>query len=143
MSASLSRASTAEPPAPGAFRFRPAQRLANEAEFDRVFREGQRSADRFFTILFRPNGTAQARLGFAISRQRVRRAVHRNRLRRLVRESFRCQQPPLPPFDLVVLARDGAGTATAAELAASLATHWARLRRRAAVAATPPEPPAP
>ena len=104
-----------------------------------MFREGQRSVDRLFTFLFRPNGTAQARLGFAVSRQRVRRAVQRNHLRRLVRESFRTLEPPLPAVDIVVLARDAAATATNPEITASIAGHWARLRRRAAVAPAPPE----
>jgi ribonuclease P protein component len=54
-----------------------------------VFRQGQRSADRFFTVLYRPNALDMPRLGFAISRKKVRHATDRNRLKRVVRESFR------------------------------------------------------
>jgi ribonuclease P protein component len=94
-----------------------------------VFREGQRSADRYFTVLYCSNGSNEPRLGFAISRQRVRLAVGRNRLRRLVRESFRHIRPELPGVDIVVMARDTAGKATAEELGGSLARHWERLQR--------------
>ena len=76
------------------------------ADFDNVFQKGQRSADRYFTILFQPNTLNHPRLGFAISKQKVRLAVGRNRLRRLVRESFRRRAASLPPVDMVVLARD-------------------------------------
>jgi ribonuclease P protein component len=125
----LSRASTAEPRPPRAGRFGPQRKLATAADFDRVFREGQRSSDRIFTFLYRPNGGASPRLGFAVSRARVRLAVHRNRLRRLVRESFRMEHSTLPAVDIVVLARDGAAAAPNPDVRASIATHFTRLRR--------------
>jgi ribonuclease P protein component len=128
----LSPASTADARGPRPFRFGPRARLATAADFDRVFREGQRSSDQIFTVLFLPNGGAHARLGFAVSRQRVRRAVHRNRLRRLVREHFRTLDPPLPPVDIVVLARDAAAAASNPAITASIDSHWARVRRRVA-----------
>ena len=103
-----------------------------------MFREGRRSADRYFTVLYRANAGAEPRLGFAISRQRVRKAVGRNRLRRLVRESFRHIRTDLPPLDIVVMARDAAGPAAAAELATSLDRHWQRLRTTGDAAAAPP-----
>ena len=102
-------------------------RLLHAADFDNVFQNGQRSADRFFTILFHQNNLNRPRLGFAISKQKVRLAVGRNRLRRLVRESFRQRAAGLPPVDLVVLARDAARSAVNHEIVASLASHWARI----------------
>ncbi len=92
-----------------------------------MFKNGQRSGDRFFTVLFHPNALGQPRLGFAISKQKVRLAVGRNRLRRLVRESFRRRAGDLPAVDLVVLARDGTRAADRAEIAASIEKHWLRI----------------
>jgi ribonuclease P protein component len=97
------------------------------SDFDNVFKHGQRSGDRFFTILFHSNSLNKPRLGFAISKQKVRLAVGRNRLRRLVRESFRKRAATLPSVDLVVLARDATGTAANREIVASLESHWARI----------------
>jgi len=74
-----------------------------------------------------PTDGANARLGFAISRQKVRLAVGRNRLRRLIRESFRHQVAALPPVDLVVLAREAAPAAGNRELTRSLEQHWGRI----------------
>lgn len=97
------------------------------ADFDNVFKNGQRSADRYFTILFRPNALNHPRLGFAISKQKVRLAVGRNRLRRLVRENFRRRASGLPPVDMVVLARDPTRSAANGEIVTSLEKHWARI----------------
>jgi len=102
-------------------------RLLHKADFDNVFQNGQRSADGLFTILYRSNTLNRPRLGFAISKQKIRLAVGRNRLRRLVRESFRRHAAALPPVDLVVLARDATTAAASAELFASLDKHWARV----------------
>ncbi len=93
-----------------------------------MFRQGQRSADRFFTVLYRPNALDMPRLGFAISRKKVRHATDRNRLKRVVRESFRIRYAELPPVDLVVLARDAAKDAANPELFISLARHWSKLK---------------
>ena len=92
-----------------------------------MFSNGRRSADQYFTILFHENNLSRPRLGFAISKQKVRRAVGRNRLRRLVRESFRLRAADLPAVDLVVLARDATTVAANGVLSASLEKHWARV----------------
>lgn len=111
-------------------RFPRSLRLGTAAEFDAVFRRSRKSADRWFTILYSPNELGQPRLGLAIARRRVRRATARNRLRRLVRESFRHAAASLPAVDLVVMARAEAVEADNAALRESLARHWQRIGAR-------------
>jgi len=67
----------------------------------------------------------QARLGLAIAKKQLPRAVDRNRIKRVVRESFRLLQ--VQEHDFVVLARRDTVTATNAQLFLSLKHHWDRL----------------
>ena len=80
-------------------------------------------------MLARRNGQVGARLGMAIPRRRVRRAVCRNRIKRVLRESFRTHCGELAGLDLVVLARSGVERIPNAELRRLLAGHWRYLSR--------------
>ncbi|CAN5267574.1 ribonuclease P protein component [soil metagenome] len=101
--------------------------MTHRREFARVFEAAVRSGDRFFTVLARDNRCCEPRLGLAISRKAARKAVQRNRLKRLVRESFRGHQHELPDVDCVVMARSAAAASDNRELDASLDRHWRRL----------------
>src|SRR5688572_7986054 len=111
--------------------FSPDQRLHTPAEFGRVFAEPARSSDRYFTVLARPSGRYVARLGLTVSRRAAKRAVDRNKLKRLARESFR-HHAALPQWDFVVLARPGADRAERGVLRASLDRHFEQLTKTAA-----------
>ncbi|MDX1695633.1 MAG: ribonuclease P protein component [Ketobacteraceae bacterium] len=50
-----------------------------------------------------------ARLGLVVGKKHLKRAVDRNRFKRLARESFRHHQQLLEGLDIIVLARAGAG----------------------------------
>jgi len=112
----------------GMARFPKRARLLKPADFSRVFKDPIRSSDRLFTILAMPNAESDLpRLGLAISKKHARRALDRNRIKRIVRESFRHQQPNLPAVDFVVMARESTLKASNQELFASLSQHWNRL----------------
>jgi ribonuclease P protein component len=70
------------------------------------------------------NDSAGARLGMAVSARAAGNAVNRNRLRRLIRESFRMHREKLPAVDLLVTARAAAAKATNREVFASLESLW-------------------
>jgi ribonuclease P protein component len=113
--------------------FPPEHRLHTSKEFGRVFADPARSTDRFFTILGRPNARTVARLGLTISRRASKRAVDRNKLKRLTRETFRMQQS-LPCWDFVVMAKTGADRTERRVLRDSLERHFTRLKAQAAAA---------
>lgn len=65
------------------------------------------------------------------SAKRVRGAVGRNRIRRLIRESFRRARGQMGGIDIVVIVREPAARAPNDAVFTSLESHWARLRRAA------------
>ncbi len=95
-----------------------------------MFKRAQRSADKEFTILSRSNQLGWARVGLAVSRKVSPRAVVRNRIKRMVRESFRQHQDQLGGLDLVVIGKPAAAARTRTELTRSLEHHWSRIAKR-------------
>jgi ribonuclease P protein component len=80
-------------------------RLLTKPEYQQVFDWSCKSSDRWLVVLARPNEGDGARIGFAISRKSVKRAVDRNRIKRVLRETFRLNRADLPKLDFVVLCR--------------------------------------
>jgi ribonuclease P protein component len=107
-------------------RFTKDNRLPDAAAFGRVFDKATRSRDNLFTVLCRDNDSETAKLGLAISKKHCRRATARNRIKRIVRESFRQQQTALSGLDVVVMNNPAAATATNADMFTSLEQHWTR-----------------
>lgn len=82
-------------------------RLLKASEYKSVFDDAVlKISNQHVLFLARPNGMPHSRLGLVIAKKNVRLAVQRNRIKRIVRESFRIHKG-LPGIDIVVLARRG------------------------------------
>jgi len=85
-------------------RYRTWMRVKSGADFQRVYRQGNRAKGSLFTIAVAANGTPTTRLGLSIGKRVWKSAVRRNRLRRLVREAFRLSYTELPEgIDVIVI----------------------------------------
>jgi ribonuclease P protein component len=104
-------------------------RLLKAAEYRSVFSHPSKSTDRYFTVLCRPNGRTSARLGLVVAKKKTRLAVDRNRIKRIIRESFRHNRVILGGVDFVVLSRMGAGDVKNQTLFDSLERHWDKLSK--------------
>lgn len=113
-------------------RFTRSQRLTEPAEFRFVFADPIRVGDRLVTVLARNSGHTQARLGLAVGRRKIARAVQRNTFKRVVRASFREYQDELAGLDIVVLPKPAAASVDRKELRSSIDRQWDILRRRTA-----------
>jgi ribonuclease P protein component len=95
------------------------------AQYQRVFKRSEfKAGDRFMTILAVTNELQHPRLGTAVSIKAAGNAVQRNRIKRLVRESFRLHHELLGSNDLVVLVRPGISSRSNQQLLSALDTHW-------------------
>jgi ribonuclease P protein component len=103
------------------------KRLRRKSEFDVAYARGRRFGNGFFAVTASSNDKHGARLGMAVAVRIAGNAVERNRIRRIIRESFRLHQHALPAFDLIVSARPKASGAPAAELHASLVALWKKV----------------
>ena len=116
---------------PATFGFSPQRRLKKPADYKKVFAKPVKSSDTYFTLLAIQNDLDHSRLGLAIAKKSIKKAVHRNIIKRTVRENFRLQEN-LGSIDIVVLARREAIGVPLELLRKSLEKHWLRLVARCA-----------
>jgi len=107
-------------------------RLRRKCDFDAAYARGRRIGDGFFAVTATSNDAGAARLGLAVAVRAAGGAVARNRIRRIIRESFRLHQREIPPVDLIVSARPGAARAGGGALHASLAALWKKVGEQCA-----------
>ncbi len=100
--------------------------MRDAATYGRVFAKAKRSKDGLFTVLYRKNGEQHGRLGLAVSKKNCRLACRRNRIKRIIRESFRHHQASLVGIDIVVLNQSATSQADNRLLRQSLEAHWRR-----------------
>jgi len=84
------------------------KRLIKKSEFEDVFNKGKKIASQHFIFFYYKNNLTYARLGLAISKKKIPLANDRNRIKRLIRETFRCHV--LANLDIVVIARQQINT---------------------------------
>lgn len=104
-------------------RLRPDERLRRPQDYLRCYRKGRRRSGRLLLIYsFEDPASSSARFGLTASRK-VGGAVVRNRLKRRVRELFRCSswRDSWRGFDVVVHFQPAARSASFAELREELA----------------------
>jgi ribonuclease P protein component len=69
--------------------------LRDSREFQRVYRNGKRYDGVFITVFVIENEELHHRLGVTASKKALGKAVQRNRAKRLLRETFRSNEPSL------------------------------------------------
>ena len=84
------------------FGFDAGLRLREAGEFGAVFAHRRVLRGALFDLHYRPNGGATARIGLVIAKKLARRAVWRNAIKRVGRESFRLARSGLPAMDLLL-----------------------------------------
>jgi len=106
------------------------RRLLKASEFQEVFDGNQvKVAHPNLLILAKPSQHAQSRLGLVIGKKNIPTAVGRNRVKRVVRDTFRQIEFPRP-LDIVFIARKDADKLDQKELSLLLVQSWGRLLQR-------------
>jgi ribonuclease P protein component len=84
----------------------------------------------FFGVTARVNDQGGPRLGLAVASKMAGGSVERNRIRRVVRESFRLHQHELPSVDIVVSARARSRDTSNRELRAGIEELWRKVKEQ-------------
>nr|WP_243887972.1 ribonuclease P protein component [Shewanella algae] len=104
--------------------------MLTPAQFKNVFTNPIKASSAEITLLAVPNEMQHPRLGLTVAKRHVKRANQRNRIKRVIRDSFRLNQHDLPPLDIVVLVRGGVLDMDNEQLRKLVEKLWRKLSRR-------------
>lgn len=109
------------------------RRLLKPVEFQRVLRGGSRVGGQYFRLIALKSDEPDGRLGLAIAKRSLKRAVDRNAAKRAIRESFRRQpESVVKNLDFVAMANASVRGASPAALRNELDRQWKQVRRKCA-----------
>lgn len=102
-------------------RFPKYRRIRKRSGFNRLRQVGRKLYSKHLLLIVNPNSGFESRLGITVTRRVDKRAVQRNRFKRVIREIFRQHNQHFrEPIDLVVIARQEACQCRYADLAREL-----------------------
>ena len=111
--------------------FDKSKRLLTAADYKPVFDNAEfKVSSKEVLILAKPNRLSHPRLGLVIAKKNVRLANRRNRVKRIIRESFRLNQATIPALDIVILARHSIDVMDNAALHVLLVKLWQQLHHK-------------
>lgn len=114
--------------------FERSRRLLNAGDYSYVFDSASfKVSHKHYLILARRNGYSHSRLGLVVSKKNARLATRRNRIKRVVRETFRNYQLELTCLDIVFLVRQGFDTLPPAQQTRLMEDAWKKLARYSGV----------
>lgn len=108
-------------------------RLTKTDEYSSVFGFRKAIRGQWLMLHYLPAGSSRdsARLGLVIGKKQLKRAVDRNRVKRIIRERFRCQRSLLPACDLILRLMSKPDLQDTNALASDLDQLFQRLKRQA------------
>lgn len=112
------------------YHFSSDKKLLTADHYKNVFAKAQRFGNHSFTVLIRQNKLEHPRLGMAISKKSAKRAVDRNRIKRIFRESFRLNQHNLPSVDIIAMSKSNAIKLSNSEMRKQIDTQWYFIRKK-------------
>lgn len=112
------------------FGFASSQRLNSALAFSAVFEKGKRFHLKNGMFLILSNEQQRARLGTVIAKKKLRLAVQRNYLKRIIREGFRLHQHQLAGYDVVFVANHKTAQLDQKTLWLNVKEDWSFLSKR-------------
>jgi len=101
--------------------------LRNKKDFADIYNKGKSIGDRFVVVFFKKNCYGYNRTAFLASKK-VGKSVHRNKARRLMKESFRELKSSVKEgFDIIIIARNTINDAKYLQVKKSLGNAFRKL----------------
>ncbi|MCF6301500.1 MAG: ribonuclease P protein component [Proteobacteria bacterium] len=111
-------------------KFPKGSRILTQETYAQVFKQSKRIQDKYFSVLIHyDKAINRPKVGLVVSRKVDKKAVQRNRLKRLIRESFR-RRKKLKKAAYVVIAKQAASLIENQVITTSLDELWKQLEKK-------------
>lgn len=102
-------------------------RLCTPKDYDQVFKDPFRVSNASVTILSIKNDLNKSRIGIIVPKKNIKKATIRNRIKRIIRESYRCNRINIPNIDMVVIVKKDANNLENRQLFVILEKLWKKI----------------
>ena len=106
------------------------KRMCEQQQIKSVFSDANAVYCPGLVLLGRANGLHYSRLAVIVAKKNVKKAVKRNLLKRLIRESFRLNQHALAGNDFIVIVKKPLAEEVNTQVLAILEKQWKRYLKR-------------
>jgi len=96
------------------------ERVLKPSAYKDIYKKGKWLSNQDLAINYKPSNTNISRLGITVSKKVSKRAVDRNRIKRVIREWFRSNKHSLIKQDMVFTAKPAINKKTNQEISRSL-----------------------
>lgn len=109
--------------------FPPSLRIVHQQDFRTAFNNAKKYYADNVLIITKPNQLTVPRLGLIIGKKYLKKAVDRNTVKRVIRESFRYHQSLLCGLDCFIFARKGLANLSKKALRQQLDEQWQKCQK--------------
>lgn len=102
------------------------KKLSEKSQFDAVFANKKANNGRYLKVFWCHNTLDSPRIGISIAKRNVNKAVKRNKLRRIIKESFRLNYEKLPAVDMIFVIKKQASIDSVALFFDELNKKWSQ-----------------
>ena len=96
------------------------QKINKASEYQYIIRNGQRVNNKNLTIIISPNSLGFPRIGLVVGKKVSKKAVKRNRIKRVLREVFRQNKTFFGSNDIIFIVREDVSDLTFQQLKAEI-----------------------
>ena len=100
------------------------ERLHSARQYQRVFKQANKSSSESLIMLFRKNNVGFPRIGIVAAKRKLKRAVDRNTVKRVIRDSFRLNKSKLPSYDFIIILKKPIQTIRSDKLRKEITAFW-------------------